>query len=75
MRSNIKDLLRQLNEQLEFQTIMAEMLKDRPVIPDYKPCPTAENEQMLLARIKYEAGRRDGFDFLYRSLTGQRIAP
>lgn len=44
----------------------------RPVVPAFKPGHTREEDFSLLERIKYESGRKEGFDLLYLHLTGDR---
>jgi hypothetical protein len=44
----------------------------RPVVPSFKPGMNQEENFSLLERIKYESGRKEGFDLLYLRLTGDR---
>jgi hypothetical protein len=44
----------------------------RPVVPAFKPTHSQEENFSLLERIKYESGRKEGFDLLYLHLTGDR---
>ena len=53
-----------------FRSAMREVLELRPVVPAYRPCKSAEEEQQLLARIKFEAGAVQGFDMLWAALVG-----
>ena len=68
-----KDLIKQLQESHDFQVIMAEMLKMRPVIPDYVPQETRDKTENLMERIKYQSAMRMGFDLLFSALTGNRL--
>lgn len=65
--------LKALRDRDEFRPAMRE-LKDalRPIIPRYKPMPTKDEEEALVARIKFETARQDGFDLLMMHLTGER---
>lgn len=67
----MNDLLAKLRESAEFQQIMDELRKHRPVIPDYRPQATREETEYLVEKIKYQSGLRDGFDLLNRLLTGK----
>ena len=55
-----------------FRAAMREVLEQRPVVPAYKPCRTSEDEQMLLAEIRYQSGAQQGFDMLWITLTGNK---
>jgi hypothetical protein len=66
----MKDLLIQLREDANFQAIMAECIKSRPVVPEYLPQDTADKTLNLMEEIKYGMASRAGFDLLYRVLTG-----
>jgi hypothetical protein len=44
----------------------------RPVVPAFRPSQSQEENFSLLERIKYESGRKEGFDLLYLHLTGDR---
>lgn len=67
----MKELLKQLRETREFQEIMDAMSKHRPVIPEYRPAGSREANDGLIETIKYESGRQDGFDLLFKLLTGK----
>lgn len=69
----VKELLRALNETAEFKIIMAQILKERPIVPEYRPQDTQDETHNLVERIKYESAQRTQFDRLYRRLTG--VAP
>jgi hypothetical protein len=66
-----KELLRQLRESSEFQVIMTDMAKMRPVVPDYRPQGSTEANSSYIELIKYQSGMKDGFDLLYRALIGR----
>lgn len=65
------ELLKQLQEDVNFQAIMSDVLKHRPVVPDYTPQATRDETENLMERIKYHSANRAGFDMLYRILTGR----
>lgn len=67
-----KDLINQLRESRDFQVIMAEMLKVRPVVPTYKPQKTLDETANIMEQIKYSSAQQDGFDLLFSALTGKR---
>lgn len=64
-------LLTQLRESQDFQQIMDEMVKLRPIIPDYMPQQTRDATENLIERVKYSSAHRAGFDLLYQALTGR----
>ena len=66
----MNELLKQLRESQEFMAVMDEMLKNRPVVPDYSPQSTMDETANVLERVKYYSAQRAGFDILYRNLTG-----
>lgn len=66
----MSDLLKQLRESPEFMAVMEEMLKFRPVVPDYTPQATMDETDNVIERVKYHSAQRAGFDLLYRNLTG-----
>lgn len=63
----LKELLLKLNETPEFQVIMEELIKQRPIVPKWSP----DGGELLMERIKFEMARQDGFDLLKRLLTGK----
>lgn len=65
------ELIKQLREDVNFQAIMADMLKMRPVIPEYTPQDTMDKTANLMEEIKYKSAKRSGFDLLYRALVGR----
>lgn len=67
-----KQVLSELRENPLFQKAIGELKKFRPVVPAYKPGQSLEENASLIERIKYESGRREGFDLLYLILTGDR---
>ena len=66
------DLLKKLNAMPEFQAVMAESKQHRPIVPEFKILKTRDEQEHLLDQIKFQTGRRDGFDFLFRLLTNQK---
>ena len=65
------DLLKALQESYDFQVIMDDIWKMRPVIPDYVPQKTRDDTENLIKRIEYQSAMRQGFDTLYRVLAGK----
>lgn len=56
-----------------FKGAMREIYQQlRPVVPVFKPGQSREEDFALLERIKFETGRKDGFDLFYFHLTGER---
>lgn len=66
------ELLKQLRQNLEFNQIMDKLWEERPVVPVYIPQDTMDKQNLLMERIKFDLGRQDGFDQLYRRLTGRK---
>lgn len=67
-----KDLIKQLRESHDFQVIMNDMLRYRPVVPTYKPQKTMDETANMFEQIKYSSAQQDGFDLLFSALTGNR---
>lgn len=67
-----KELIKQLRESHDFQVIMKDLLKHRPVVPTYKPQKTMDETANMLEQIKYSSAQQDGFDLLFSALTGNR---
>jgi hypothetical protein len=67
-----KVFLQELRINPFFKEAMKEVLKRRPVVPAYQPCQSREEADSLMERIKYESGRKEGFDLIYLLLTGDR---
>ena len=67
----MKELLKQLRETREFQEIMDAMHKSRPVVPAYRPAGSMEANNAVIEELKYQSGRQDGFDLLFKLLTGK----
>lgn len=66
-------MLKQLQDSPEFQAVMEDILRLRPLVPKYFPDNSEVSEQVLLNRIKYQSGRLEGFDNLWTTLTGRAI--
>lgn len=64
-------LLVSLREDENFQAVMKDAWKLRPVIPEYTPQQTNDQTSNLVERIKFMSAQRQGFDVLYRALAGQ----
>ena len=62
--------LGQLRQDAKFRHVMRDLGQMRPIIPAYVPQDSQEANQHLLEQIKFESGRRAGFDAIYRFLTG-----
>ena len=67
----MSELLKQLQESADFQVVMDEMIKIRPVIPEYQPQQTMDGTANMLERMKYYSASRAGFDLLYKVLAGR----
>jgi len=67
----MRALLKQLQESPDFQVVMDSMKQFRPVIPAYRPDSTTEADRALIEQIKYQSGRQDGFDLLFKFLVGK----
>lgn len=68
----MSDLLNELRKNPEFQAVLDDALKHRPVIPAFVICGTKDEQDMVIEQIKYHTARRNGFDFLYQHLTGRK---
>jgi len=66
----MKDLIAQLRASPEFQMIVTELRQNRPVIPRYVVAETTQERELLIEQIKCQTFKQDGFDLLYRLLTG-----
>jgi hypothetical protein len=66
----VKDLIAQLRASPEFQMIVTELRQNRPVIPRYVVAETTQERELLIEQIKCQTFKQDGFDLLYRLLTG-----
>lgn len=73
MTDNGKIWLSELRNNPKFRQVMKEFRELRPVVPPYVPQASSEANQELIERIKYECGRRAGFDLIYLQLTGERL--
>lgn len=68
----MKELLKQLRESPDFQSIMTEMLKSRPLVPSYTPQKTRDLTEHLVEQIKHQSSMQQGWDLLYQAMTGDR---
>ncbi len=50
--------------------IVTELRQNRPVIPRYVVAETTQERELLIEQIKCQTFKQDGFDLLYRLLTG-----
>ena len=57
----------------EFQAVMEEMWKTRPIVPAFKIAKTKDELELIVENIKYQSALRDGFDLLFARLTGRVI--
>lgn len=57
----------------KFKQVMKEFREQRPLVSTYKPQGSVEANNELLERIKYESGRRAGFDLIFLLLTGEKL--
>lgn len=73
MTPDSKRWLVEIKNDPKFKQVMREFRELRPLIKSYKPQESIEATQALLEEIKYESGRRDGFDLIYLQLTGEKI--
>lgn len=65
-------LLQQLRESPEFQAVMSDALRTRPVVADYRPMNTIDETTNAIEQIKYSMAQRAGFDLLYSVLMGRK---
>ena len=65
-------ILQELRANPLFKGAVRELLQARPVIPEYKPGQSQEENVSLLETIKYESGRKAGFDWMYFLITGDK---
>lgn len=61
----MKDLIAKLRESPEFQMIMEELSKQRPIIPVWKPGVPEDD-------WKHHSSMQQGWDKLFQALTGRR---
>jgi hypothetical protein len=67
----IKEYIARLRMDPLFQQWAKEISEARPVVPSYVPG-TPEETQTLVEQIKFDTGRRDGFDLAMLHITGGR---
>ena len=72
LSNDTKLFLGQLRAEPKFKHVMKELVALRPVIPAFSPQDSQEANQHLLEQIKYDAGRKAGFDLVFLLLTGER---
>lgn len=60
-----------LREMPEFQLVMDDAGKHRPIVPTYRPAGSLEESNAVIEEIKFQSGRQEGFDFLFKYLTGK----
>lgn len=65
------ELLKQLRASPDFQAVMKELVKHRPVIPYYTVQRTMDETNLLVEKIQAESCRQQGFDLLYQLLMGR----
>lgn len=66
------DYMMALKADIHFRNALEKIKeKSRPIVPAYSLCDTVEAREALLEKIKFETGRQDGFDLLFRLLTGE----
>jgi hypothetical protein len=68
----MSDLLNEVRKSPEFQAVMDEALKHRPVVPAFVICDTKDAQEMVIENIKFQTARQNGFDFLYQFLVGRK---
>jgi hypothetical protein len=68
----VSDLLKQLRQNPEFQAVLEDSIKHRPVIPAFVLSETQEDQYMVIEKIKYHTGLQRGFDLLYQHLSGRK---
>ena len=71
MNQGVKELAQRLKLDPFFRDWVEELKKSRPVVPSYQPGDLQETQE-LLERIKFESGRREGFDLLLLYITGEK---
>jgi len=68
-----KEFILQLRINPLFREWLKELQQTRPVVPKYVPGESTMETEALLERIKYESGRREGFDLMYLLLSGEQL--
>jgi len=68
-----KEFILQLRINPLFREWLKELQQARPVVPKYVPGESTMETEALLERIKYESGRREGFDLMYLLLSGEQL--
>ena len=68
----MNDLLKAVRENKEFQAVMEEALKFRPVIPAFSICRTKDEQDMVVENIKFYTAMKQGWEGLYQYLTGKK---
>lgn len=72
MNEHTKAFLAITRENPLFKDMVNEFRKLGPVVPKYTPQASTEANEQLLERIKFESGRKEGFDLLLLFLTGEK---
>ena len=68
----MKELLASLRLLPEFQEIMRELAKDRPIVPPYTMSETIEADEAMIRVIKDLSVQQKGWDLLWMKLTGRK---
>lgn len=68
----MKELLASLRLLPEFQEIMRELAKDRPIVPPYTMSETIEADEAMIRVIKDLSAQQKGWDLLWMKLTGRK---
>lgn len=68
----MSDLLDSIRKDKNFQAVMEEAVKRRPIVPDFALAKTKDEQEMVIESIKQGAYLRQGFDLLFTYLTGRK---
>lgn len=73
MNPVIKEFVLQVRINPLFSEWMKDLKQARPVVPKYVPGESTMETEALLERIKYESGRKEGFDLVYLLISGEKL--
>lgn len=68
----MSDLLNELRKNPEFQAVLDDAIKTRPVIPAFVLADNKDDQEMVIEKIKFHTAMRQGFDVLYQYLAGRK---
>lgn len=68
----MSDFLEALKSDGNYIAALKEAAAIRPVVPEFSIARTADEQYMIVERIKNATAMRQGFDLLYQHLTGRK---